>query len=82
MIAMCMNISMCADLYLAYKNPFYPGYRRMKFYLIGTAVCIMTFGYLEKSWLQLPPEEFETELMRYYFDDTLEELKNKVRILQ
>ena len=81
MIAMCMNISMCADLYLAYKNPFYPGYRRMKFYLIGTAFCIMTFGYLEKSWLQLPPEEFETELMGYYFDDTLEDLKNKVRTL-
>jgi hypothetical protein len=77
-----MNVSMCVDLYLAYKNPFYPGDRRMKFYLMATAITVLTVGLLERSWLQLPPDQFETELMKYYLDDTIKELKDRIRILQ
>jgi hypothetical protein len=73
---------MCVDLYLAYKNPFYPGKRRMKFYLIGTALCILTIGTLEKSWLQLPPDKFETDLLKYYLDDTIIKLKERIIELQ
>ena len=51
MVAICMNIAMCVDLYFSYKNPFYPGSRRMKFYLIGTALCVVIIGHFESSWL-------------------------------
>lgn len=54
----------------------------MKFYLAGTAFIVLTVGSLQRSWLQTPPDTFETELIKYYLDDTIKELKERIHLLQ
>jgi len=44
-IAVCMSIFTCIDLFLSFKNPFYPGNRRMKVYLFSTVVIMLSIGY-------------------------------------
>jgi hypothetical protein len=54
-----MNASMCFDLYLSFKNPFYPGYRRMKWYITFTILILILCAYTQKSFLMTPDEDFK-----------------------
>ena len=53
-VAVCMNAAMCIDLYLSFKNPFYPGGRRMRWYMAGTAVIVVIMLFMEASFLKKP----------------------------
>jgi len=65
-MAICLNAFMCIDLYLNFINPFYPGERRIKWYLAGTAFITLLFGLYAKPWLLYPEEQFfQAELPRY-----------------
>lgn len=39
---MCImfNICVCVDVFLVFKNPFYPSYKRMKVYIISSTVIV------------------------------------------
>lgn len=50
-IAVSLSGFSCIDMYLSFKNPFYPGSRRMKIYLIGTAIILALVGPNMKSML-------------------------------
>ena len=50
-----MNIAICLDMYLCFKNPFYPAGRRLKFYYIGLGLLVLLFTSMEK-WIPDPLE--------------------------
>jgi len=67
MIAVCMNAFMCIDLYFSYKNPFFPGKYRMKYYLGGTLFILLTIGLFTKSWLLSPDQEFYQFVLPFFY---------------
>ena len=45
LLSLAFNFCLCHDLIMTLKSPFYPGKRRMKFYVIGSmlVVAFLTF---------------------------------------
>lgn len=67
--AISLSSFTCLDLLLSVKNPFTPGYKRMKFYLIGTILIIIIGAPITSSVLKDPNEMFDTYLLPYYYLD-------------
>jgi len=57
--AVCLSAFTCLELFLSFKNPFYPGKRRMKFYLVGTIIITFIMVFNLASMLASPNDAFE-----------------------
>jgi hypothetical protein len=60
---------MCIDLFFSYKKPFSPPDRRMKFYLVGTALVCAVSLYNNRSWLKNMEDLFQDFLVPILFVD-------------
>ena len=67
-VAVCLSGFTCIDLYLSFKNPFYPGYYRMKFYLAGTVLLAMVITPNIQSIMQDPNDLFDKYLLPFYYN--------------
>jgi hypothetical protein len=63
-----MNASLCIELYLSFKNPFYPGERRLKWYILFSIICLVAIGNHRKSWL--------VDRIDYFYDYKFPEIFN------
>ena len=52
MLSFCFNACLSIDMFLTFKNPFYPSGRRTKFYIIGSIIFVCIFSpYFESPLL-------------------------------
>ena len=50
-IQLCFNACLCIDIYLTFKNPFYPSKRRMVIYYISTGIVVVLIAPFTQSVL-------------------------------
>ena len=59
-----LNFSLCLDLYLSFKTPFFPNRRRLTKYIIGSvAIVLLTLPATQGAVLESPKD-----LFRYFFE--------------
>ena len=68
-LALCCNSCMCIDLFFSYKKPFAPPNRRMKFYILGTAIICLFSLNNNRSWLKNPKFLFQDFVLPMLFND-------------
>ncbi len=49
LLSLAFNFCLCHDLIMTLKNPFYPGKRRMKFYIIFSVLVVAVLTFFTRS---------------------------------
>lgn len=57
---LCLNTCLCIDLYLVYKNPFYPPNRRTRNFLVMTFAAVMMMIWNSSSMFLTPKDFFNS----------------------
>ena len=68
MTSLFLNLFFCIDLYLTFRNPFYPNGRRLNWYFTGTAFFVVIFCCITTSVLMDPSSYFK-EYLEPVIDD-------------
>ena len=60
---------MCIDLYLCFRNPFYPKGKRTKWYYIGSVLLVMILSRVSHEWVGDQKETFDEYELPLIFDE-------------